>query len=268
MPESKEERKGMFSPSEASSVKTPTGGATMAVSSVVAAPASGNTVLVAAAGQPKVQRIIMSNNKDQLQFKAIRNKLQELETVCTGLKADMANLNTKELTDKLAEISQTLEKKASILDLKKMYGSLDDNNGRFEDIKKELLGIQKSIKTLEEGEELKAQKLRITSLESKLTSGLKNMKDLQAKLAETMTLQIMPQTQQMNEEEKKEDKISQFMDEINEKVNKVSATIAQFKLDFANLSKGVDDKVEIKASKESLIDLESISWKHYQISQM
>eukprot|EP01022_Parablepharisma_sp_SALTPOND_P018475 TRINITY_DN301_c0_g2_i1.p4 TRINITY_DN301_c0_g2~~TRINITY_DN301_c0_g2_i1.p4 ORF type:complete len:382 (+),score=73.61 TRINITY_DN301_c0_g2_i1:8016-9161(+) len=216
---------------------------------------------VPSAAAPKVQRIIMTNNKDQQVLRTMRAKLQELETTCNGLKAEMANLNTKELSDKLADITQSLDKKASILDLKKMYGTLDDSNERFESIKKEISGIYKSIKVLEENEELKSQKLRITSLESKLGTGLKTIKDIQNKLAETMTLQIMPQAEQINEEEKKEDKITQFMDEISEKVNKIKDAMTQFKADFANMSKNVDDKIEIKASKESLIDLENKIYK-------
>lgn len=209
-------------------------------------------------GQNKVQKIIMTNSKDQQMLRAMKTKLQELETVCNGLKADMANSNTKELHDKIAEITTALDKKASILDVKKMYGSLDDNNGRFEEIKKEMAGMQKEIKVLEEAEELKAQKLRIGSLESKLTTGLKAIKDIQMKLAETMTLQILPQNQQMNEEEKKEDKIQIFMDEINEKVSKIKDQMALFKIDFAKLTQGVEEKIDVKASKESLVDLESI----------
>ena len=197
------------------------------------------------------------NSKDPPQIKLIKLKLQEIDATCTAMKNDMAALNTKEVQDKLAEIILTIDKKANILDLKKLYGALDDSNSRFEDVKKEVSGLHKAIKDLEENEELKGLKLKFASLESKLAIGLKNIKDLQGKMAETMTLQIMPQSQQNNDEEKKDDKMTQFMEEIGDRVSKLRDEITKFKADFNNLTKNVEEKIETKSTKESLVDLES-----------
>ncbi len=205
----------------------------------------------------KVQKYIVSNGREHQQMRLLRAKVQELETLCTGMRGELAALNTKEMQEKLGEVLQTMDKKASILDLKKMYGSLDDTSGRFEDIKKEMAEIHKAIKVLEENEELKSLKLKCASLENKLIASLKNVKDLQTKVTETMTLQIMPQSQQLNEEDKKEDRLSQFVEETNEKVGKMREAMSQFKIDFEALSRALDDKVDSKASKESLVDLES-----------
>ena len=205
----------------------------------------------------KVQRVAVSNARDQQEFKSIRTKLIELETMCINLKVEFEGLNNKELSDKINELLQGLDKKASILDLKKLYGTLDGNNERFESIKKDVTTVQKSIKDLEDNEEGKAQKLRIASLESKIGSSLKAIRDIQTKMADTLMMQIVPQQQQAHEEDKKEDKMSDYVEEINDKLNKMRDAIAQFKADFASLSKAVDDKIESRSSKESLIDLES-----------
>eukprot|EP00831_Metopus_contortus_P047744 TRINITY_DN3865_c0_g1_i1.p1 TRINITY_DN3865_c0_g1~~TRINITY_DN3865_c0_g1_i1.p1 ORF type:complete len:306 (-),score=104.04 TRINITY_DN3865_c0_g1_i1:35-952(-) len=88
-----------------------------------------------------------------------------------------------------------------------------------------------------------------------------NIKDLQTKVTETMTLQIMPQADQANEEEKREEAMNQFMEETNEKVAKLKDAISTFKSEFEALSRGVEEKIELKASKESLVDLENKLYK-------
>jgi hypothetical protein len=206
-----------------------------------------------------VQKIIVSNSRDQQQLKTLAAKVKELETTCAGLRSDMTALNLKELHDKLAELPQVLEKKASILDLKKLYSSLEDSSTRYDDTKKDIAALRQSIKALEENEEVKSLQLKVTSMDNKLIIGLKSIKDLQTKMAETMTLQIMPQTQMGNDDEKREEKFNAFMDEVNDKIAKVKDMIGQVKAEFGQLTKDVDEKVELKASKESLIDLESIT---------
>ena len=202
----------------------------------------------------------MSNAKDQQQMKMLHTKVQELESQFAELKGEVTGLSTKDLQDKLVDITQALDKKAPILELKKLYGTFDASNSRFEDVKKEIAEMQKGMKLLEENEDLKSLKLKFTSMENKLMIGLKNIKDLQAKVSETMTFQIMPQSQQANEDEKKEEKMNQFMDETNEKVNKIKDSVTQFKTDFNNLTRSVEEKIETKAAKEALVDLESMCW--------
>ena len=206
-----------------------------------------------------MQKIIVSNSRDQQLLKSLAAKVKELETTCAGLRSDMTALNLKEIHDKLAELPQALEKKASILDLKKLYSSLEDSTNRYDDTKKEIEALRQAIRTLEESEEVKSLQLKVTSMDNKLIIGLKSIKDLQTKVAETMTLQIMPQTQMGNDDEKREEKFNAFMDEVNDKIAKVKDMIGQVKVEFGQLAKDVDEKVEMKASKEALIDLESMS---------
>ena len=217
-------------------------------------------VFIPVPSQPAVKKIVVSNAKDQQLLKALSKRVQDIEEKIVDLKVgdNKSTSGITELRTVLTELSQAMEKKAAVLELKKMNGYIDEINERNAGIAKEMNGLQKSVKSLEENEEVKGLKLKFASLDNKLNVSLKNLKELQTKVAENMGLQIIPQTQD-GEEERKEERLKQFMDETNDKINGVKLIVQGFKKDFAKLSDSLNAKVDSKASVDSLIELESIS---------
>jgi hypothetical protein len=116
--------------------------------------------------------------------------------------------------------------------------------------------VRKSLKILEENEELKNLKLKCTSLDGKLTSGLKTIKEMQAKINETMNLQIMPQGQGA-EEEKKEEQLNKFMEDTVEKLSTFKTALQTTIKDFNNLSNNLDSRLSQFPNLDNLVELES-----------
>lgn len=197
--------------------------------------------------------------KDHQILKAACKGLQELETKYMDMKTenDGYKQSVKENKEKIAELSLALEKKAANLELKKLNGAIDDANERNNDVKKEMEQVKKALKMLEENEEIKSVKLKCTSLEGKINTILKNMKDLQTKMLENMNMQIIPQVQS-DTDEKKEEQLRQFMDETRDKLNALKTASQAIKKEFTDFSSSITAKLSRVADLDLLIELESI----------
>lgn len=169
--------------------------------------------------KPQHQRkFIVTNPKDKEFITALSRRVQELENKCANVSAfsESTAVSLKGAKDKISELAQAVEKKASLLDIKKINGSLDETNESCSELKKEMEEMKKTMQALEENEELKCLKLKHNSLESKVTIIIKNTKEMEAKILENMGLQIMPQSSGM-EEEKIEELLHKSIDEVNKK---------------------------------------------------
>lgn len=196
------------------------------------------------------------SNKDIHQLKLMKKKIADLETITTELKGQIQAISLKEINEKLEECSQNVEKKANAIEIKKLNNAIDTTNGRFDGINKELEGIQKAIKDAQENEELNSLKLKFSSMDSKLTVGLKSIKDLNTKVTENMMMQIVPQAQIGGDEDKKEERFNQFVDETTSKTSKLQENLSQLQTEITRISKSIDERIEEKANKEALTDLE------------
>jgi len=200
----------------------------------------------------------IANTKDLQQIKLAKKKMADLETAIAEIRNELKNINMKEMNQKLEDFSQIIDKKASLLDIKKLNSSIDSTSSRFDDVYKEMDSIKKDLKAQQENEELNNLKLKFNSLESKLGIGLKNIKEIQTKMAEQMTMQIIPHDAINVDDDKKDEKFNQFVDETNEKITKIKDTLNVLQTEFTKLNKEVQEKIEEKATKESVTDLESM----------
>lgn len=205
------------------------------------------------------KKFIVTNPKDQEIIKNLIKKVQDLEAKCTELKdfGESTAVNLKGAKDKITDLSQAMDKKATILDIKKINSAIDETNEIVKGLKKEIEEMKTTIKKLEDNEDLRCLKLKHNSLDGKFQIALKNIKELEQKVLESMGTQIVPQSTGV-EEEKVEEIIRKHTGETNEKINSLKIVVQTIQKDFTALSDSVDSKVEGKATVENLVELESM----------
>lgn len=212
------------------------------------------------APSPMSTRKPRTNAKVEQALRGLLKRMKEAEENVVDLKAsrDTNAVGVREAREKLAELVQAVERKASVLDLKKVTGYVESFKDNSSDVTGEIEKLQKAVKALEENEDVRSVKLKQSSVDSKIVIILKNLKELQTKVNENAGLQIIPtQASPEPEEEKREDQTRFILEEVNKKINEVKLTMQANRKEFTVLSEFVNAQLAGKASMENLIDLES-----------
>lgn len=214
---------------------------------------------------PQTKKIIVNNAADQKMLKKLDKRVKELEEKMVDVKVytDENGTGIKDLKDKVHELAANLEKKAAILELKKLSGAIDDINDRISTATKEREEIKKSVKNLESSDETKSLKLKMTSLDNKVSISIKNLKELQQKVAENMGISVIPAGGQSVEidDHNNDDKIKKVMIELDDKISEVKKMINIVKRDMEKICDDVNTKLGDRASQDSLIELENKIYK-------
>ncbi len=210
--------------------------------------------------QTPSKKLAVATPRDRQLLRGFIKRVQEVEEKVLDMKAaiDANSFNIRETKEKMAELAESVEHKASILDLKKAMGYIENFNEKNAALGQEIERLDKALKSLQDNEEVKAVKLRMTSLDNKLSVTLKNFRELHAKVTENMGLQFIPaQPANVIEDEKREEHIKAVVDDLNDKINGVRQMMQGFRKEFASLSDTVNAQLDSKASGDSLIELES-----------
>lgn len=223
-------------------------------------PATPTAGFSQAMAQTPSKKLAVATPRDRQLLRGFIKRVQEVEEKVLDMKAaiDANSFNIRETKEKMAELAESVEHKASILDLKKAMGYIENFNEKNAALGQEIERLDKALKSLQDNEEVKAVKLRMTSLDNKLSVTLKNFRELHAKVTENMGLQFIPaQPANVIEDEKREEHIKAVVDDLNDKINGVRQMMQGFRKEFASLSDTVNAQLDSKASGDSLIELES-----------
>ena len=205
-----------------------------------------------------MSELISISKNYNTKLEEINSKVKDLSLMHEKLKTDFEAVDMKSYISKLNEIRFSIDKKASILDVKKVYGIINDitekinlleqNNDKFED-------------SLKHSEEFNMIQLQMGSLESKFLFNQKTLKELQTRINENEQFQIVSPTQDQSFDEKKDKRLSEITEKISEKIYEVNGEFAQFKINFNKLEDKLNNKLEAQSLQNTLTTFEDRIYK-------
>lgn len=191
-------------------------------------------------------------NSETIKTQVLEKKLKEL--------FDNMDETNKQNVKLFTQLMNSLEKKPSEMDLKKMSSSMSDTNSQIMNCKKQIEMIQQSIISLEKNEDLNLLKLKFNSLDTKIPTIVKNIKDLEIKILENLG-PTMPQQMQGIDEGQAEEIIRKHVSETSEKITSLKISVQNIAKDYAILSNSIETKLDSRATVDSLIELENKLYK-------
>ncbi len=205
----------------------------------------------------KSPRIALAKEQPTTMKKFIQ-QVADLEARCVDMRAEINGMNSKELREKVAELADCVEKKAATLELKKVNGTVEYVNQKCEDLAKSLADMKKSYKSVEDNDAFNQLRLKVGSLDNKMSVVVKNVKEVQTKLSENMCLQLTPQERESPEDDKVEARLDQFSREMGARLEKITQGLAESCGGAAKVGAEIDGKLEGKVGREEIVNLESM----------
>ena len=199
--------------------------------------------------------------QEQKITKYINKKIKETEDKLNEIKGSVIN-NTSAiqgLNSMSSNIIQGLDKKASMLEVKSIIATINDIELKFKSIEPTIKENDEWVKLLMKGDEIKSIRCKITALDSKLTSGMKVLNELQEKFTEFNCFNTIPN--QGNNDSNNDDNINQFMEETSEKFDNIKSLMQKSKTEFQELSNSINSTLDSRASTDSVIELENKIYK-------
>ena len=214
---------------------------------------------------PTTTRTVQLSNIDsQKMIKLMNKRMKAIENNMGKMDVTAENIETKikELNEKIEDLNKAMTKKAAVLDMKSAMGSIGDLNEKNVELANEINKLKKQLKSVSDNEELKLLKSQVTSLDSKLTFGLKNVKDIQSKLAIISSFQGLSPDQSPNEEkDETKDELNHYIEETNEKIAQIKSNIENLKKSLDEISNTSSEALNSKASADSVVELENKIYK-------
>ncbi|CDW91516.1 UNKNOWN [Stylonychia lemnae] len=221
----------------------------------------GNQIILPIAPEEKnraKQIIIGGGNKDSKQLRDLQNRMINLEKLIDNSKIDQARSNIENLKEMFIDLQSTVEKKASVLDNKKLAAVVEEVNIRITETLVQLAEFRTCDLFL--GEKGKQSAINMRSIENRqdnFETAFKKLQqqhtDLSFKLNDSIKLLMIGGGKNGDTESQLDERLSK---EIKDKTDIAVSEVVKLRDQLLKAFTNLENKVGDKATREDLTQLD------------
>lgn len=196
---------------------------------------------------------------EKQQLKKLSGQVAELETKYFDLRDDLRAINYLQLQSDLKELTQVVDKKATILDIKKATSSFESLNLKLIELSKTVSdGFTKFDNLVESNESFQNVKKQINTLDKQFNICMKSISELTLKYTQAANLKMETELADANSANKVEALFNELAKDLRYKFDKLNNLTNNTQSNVEKLAKDVEERINSVALRKELQELESI----------